>query len=85
MILGLFIAKVAGAGTRDPVAGGALLVAAGIGLLVYGTVRYNRVTREIERDEYLTGSRGRALSFVGLLLVLAILVALVLVVAGGQP
>lgn len=82
MVLGIFIAKV-GQATTPSSAAGALLVATGIAGIVYGILRYRRVTNEIEEDRYVTGSRGRGMALAGATLITAVIAALVLVLAGS--
>lgn len=83
MVLGLFIAKVGGA-SAPSVSAGALLVATGVAGLLYGTVRYRRVTDEIEENRFVTGSRGTAMAVTAAVLTAAILAALALLVAGSS-
>lgn len=83
MVLGIFIAKV-GQATTPSAAAGALLVATGIGGILYGVIRYRRVTDEIEHERYITGSRGKGMAVAGVALVTAVIAALALVVAGSS-
>lgn len=83
MALGLLIARFAGDGgspSGRPLAAGAVLVAVGAAGLVYGTTRYRRVNHEIERNAYVTGSRGTEMVWVAGLLIAGIVAALALLV-----
>ena len=83
MILGLAIAKFAGSGgTYALIAGGILVGVAAIGI-VYGTLRYRRITDEIEQERFDTGSRGRGPTASGAVLILAVIAAFVLLTRGG--
>lgn len=83
MILGLALAKLVGGG-GFALAAGALLVAVGALGLGVGTMRYRRVNTEIEQGVFLTGSRGRAPTVATAVLVIAVVAAFLLLLAGGS-
>ncbi len=83
MVLGLAIAKFAPSDGLSAVAAGGVLVAVGAAGLGYGTVRYRRVNREIEHDEYVTGSRGRGPVVASAVLIVAVFGALALLTLAG--
>ena len=85
MVVGLVIARF-GDGGRVTVAstgaGGILIVVGAVGV-GYGTLRYRHVNRELEGGHYFTGSRGRGPTVASGVLIVAIVAALLLLVAGG--
>jgi putative membrane protein len=81
MIFGLAIAEF-GDTSVFTVSAGAVLIAVGALGLIYGTARYRRVNDEIEHGQYITGSRGRGPALASAVLIIAVLVALTLLIAG---
>ncbi len=82
MVLGLAIVKFgedSGSGNEPAIAAGIVLVAVGALGIVEGAVRYRRINREIEQGHFTTGSRGREPVIAGIVLILALVVALILV------
>lgn len=84
MVVGLAIAKF-GHINAFTISAGAVLVFVGTLGLGYGTLRYWKVNREFERGRYTTGSRGHGAIIAATVLTVAVLVALVLLIIGGQP
>lgn len=84
MVLGLVIAKFTG-GSGPSLSAGAVLIAVGIAGLLYGTVRYRRISDEIERDRFVTGSAGRGPAIASAVLIAAVLAALGLLVSVARP
>ncbi|SDY80373.1 hypothetical protein SAMN05661080_04661 [Modestobacter sp. DSM 44400] len=84
MVVGLAIAQFMQDGAAAAVAAGALLVLVVGAGLVYGTIRYRRVNREIESGSYLTGTRGQGPTVASAVLIVAVLAALVLLTFGGS-
>ncbi len=82
MVVGLAIAKFASSSGASAVAAGGVLIVVGAVGLGYGTIRYRKVNREIESNDYITGSRGRAPVVASTVLVIAMLMALVLLTLG---
>lgn len=82
MALGLAVAGLAHKVTVASAIAGVILVATGAAGVGYGTVRYRRVTQELERGTYVVGARGRAAVTASAVLVVAVLVALVLILVG---
>ena len=78
MVIGLGLAQFSrGSRAAAIVAGGLLVVVGAIGV-AYGTVRYRRVTVEIENDRYVTGTSGRGPIVASIVLVASIVAALLI-------
>jgi putative membrane protein len=82
MALGVAVASFADDVSWESASAGAVLVVVGAAGIVYGTRRYRQVTRELEADSYLTGTKGRAAVTASAVLIAGLLVALVLVLLG---
>jgi putative membrane protein len=82
MALGFALASFADHVSWESASAGGVLVVTGAGGIVYGTHRYRRVTRELESDSYLTGTRGRAAVAASSVLVVALVTAMLLVLLG---
>lgn len=82
MAFGLAVASFGNSVRTTSMIAGGILVALGAGGVVYGTVRYRQVMRELLTGTYVTGTRGRAAVISSSALVLAIVAALVLMVVG---
>ncbi len=86
MVVGLVLANLtAGRTTRAAsLASGAILVTVGASGVICATVRYRQVNHELESGQYVTGSRGRGPTWASAVLLVAILAALALLLAGGR-
>lgn len=82
MALGLAVAGLAHRVSTPTAIAGALLVVTGACGVAYGTVRYRRVTRELDSGSYVAGGRGPAALIASTVLVVAVVVALVLILVG---
>ena len=85
MVVGLVVAKFGDGGkvTAASISSGGILVVVGAAGVVYGTIRYRQVNRELEGGHYLTGSRGRGPTVASAVLILAVVASLIVLVAGG--
>ena len=82
MALGVAVTSFADDVSWTSATAGVLLVAVGAAGIGYGTLRYRQVTRELETDSYVTGTRGRAAVFASTVLVVALAAAMLLVLLG---
>lgn len=80
MALGIAVASFADSVQVSSAVAGGLLVGVGAVGVGYGTVRYRRVTRELESGTYITGTKGRAAVVTSIVLVAAVVAALVLLI-----
>lgn len=84
MALGIAVAGFADQVSATSTAAGGLLVATGGAGVVLGTRRYRQVTRELDNDTYVTGTRGRVAIVASTVLVASLIAALVLLLVGRQ-
>lgn len=82
IVLGLAIAQFVKGQGAHAVLAGAILVGVGMVGVIYGTTRYRRVNKEIERATYVTGSRGRGPTMASAVLIAAVVAAFVLLTLG---
>lgn len=82
MALGLAVAGFADGRQFTSAVAGALLVAVGSAGVGYGTLRYRQVFRDLEANVYIAAGHGRAPVVASVVLVVAVVGALALVVAG---
>lgn len=82
MAFGLAVASFANNVELSSVIAGGLLVAVGSVGIWYGTMRYRQVSDQLQRGQFTYGSRGRSAVVISIVLVIAVVTALVLVVAG---
>lgn len=78
MALGLAVAAFGNQASASSLVAGGILVVVGAGGVALGTVRYRRVSREIEAGRFATGSSGATAVAASIVLVGAVLVALLL-------
>ena len=85
MIVGLAVARFGGGGkvTATTLTAGGVLVVVGTAGVVYGTVRYRAVSRELEQGEFVTGGKAGGATAAALALVLAVLAALTILLLDG--
>ncbi len=86
MIVGLAVARFGSGGRPSALAlsAGALLVATGAAGLGYGTLRYRDVNRELERGQFVTGSRSAGPQVAAVVLLVALVVSTALLVVEGM-
>ena len=86
MIVGLAVARFGTGGDPDAysLGAGALLVAVGGTGLLYGTARYRDTNRELEGGRFVTGAGTRGPILAAAVLLVTIVLALVLVLLGGD-
>ena len=82
MALGVAVASFADDVSWQSASAGVLLVVVGAAGIVYGTRRYRQVTRELEADCYVTGTRGRAAVTASTVLIAGLVLALLLILIG---
>jgi putative membrane protein len=82
MVLGLAVAKFVDNLTAASIAAGTILLVVGALGVAYGTVRYRQVTIEIDSDTYEPGTRGYAAVISSTVLVVAVVAAMVILIAG---
>lgn len=82
MALGVAVASFANQVSAASATAGGLLVATGAAGVFLGTRRYRQVTRELENDSYVTGTRGRTANIASAVLVASLVAALVLLLIG---
>ena len=82
MALGLAVAKFADVGAYS-LGAGVVLVAVGAFGILYATHRYYHVNRDIEHGRVMTGRRGLGPILATAVLLMAILLAFALLIAGG--
>lgn len=86
MVLGLAVARYGNAGEVSvaSVVSGAVLVLVGGSGIVYGTLRYRELARELERGEFETArSTTGPIIAAGVLLIVMLLAAVMLVIDGA--
>ncbi|MBA2465444.1 MAG: DUF202 domain-containing protein [Nocardioidaceae bacterium] len=85
MIVGLVVARFGAGGkvTATTLAAGGMLLAVVAAGVVYGTMRYRAVSRELEAGEYVTGGQSTGPTLAAVILVLALLATLGLLLADG--
>lgn len=84
MALGVGVASFAHNVRVSSAVSGGLLVLVGAAGVVFGTIRYRAVTRELEAGIYTTGTRGRAAVIASTVLVVAVVVSLVVLLVGQR-
>lgn len=82
MALGIAVATFANNVSAMSAAAGGILVATGAAGILLGTRRYRQVTRELESDTYVTGTRGRVAILASSVLIVSLTLALVLLLIG---
>jgi putative membrane protein len=82
MALGIAVSTFANHISALSAAAGGILVATGAGGVLLGTRRYRQVTRELESDSYVTGTRGRVAILASTVLIISLTLALVLLLIG---
>jgi putative membrane protein len=82
MALGLAVAGLSHRVSATTAVAGVLLVITGASGVGYGTVRYRRVTRELDSGNYVADGGGPAALIASSVLVAAVVVALVLILVG---
>lgn len=82
MALGLAVAGLAHRVSVTSAVAGSLLVATGLAGVCYGTVRYRRVTRDLDNGTYTPGGRGTASIVAATVLAVVVVAALVLILIG---
>ena len=82
MALGLAVAGLAHRVTAISAVAGCLLVATGVTGVFYATVRYRKVTRDLDNGVYTPGGRGSASIVAASVLAIAVVTALVLILVG---
>jgi putative membrane protein len=79
-VLGLAVARFLPDRNARATAAGVLIFALGAAGVVYGTVRYRTVNRELEQGYFLTGSRGLVPVLASGILLAVLITALLLVI-----
>ena len=82
MAFGIAVASFANDVSGTSAAAGGILVATGAAGILLGTRRYRQVTRELESDTYVTGTRGRVAIWTSVVLIVSLTAALVLLLVG---
>lgn len=82
MALGLAVTGLAHRVRATSAVAGVLLVAVGVAGVIYATVRYRKVTRDLDNGVYTPAGRGFAAVIAAGLLAAAVVAALVLILVG---
>lgn len=82
MALGLAVAGLVHEASATSAIAGVLLVLTGVVGVVYGTMRYRQVTRELDSGVFIAGRRGKAAVVASTVLAVAVVAALVLILVG---
>jgi putative membrane protein len=82
MALGIAVASFASDVSASSAAAGGVRVATGAAGVILGTRRYRQVTRELESDTFVTGTRGRVAVVASIVLIASLTLSLVLLLIG---
>ncbi len=84
MVLGLAVARFVNSTSVGSVVAGVLLVAVGASGVGYGTIRYRRVSADIEQGRFGVGASGAAAVIASTVLVGSVVAALAILLATRQ-
>src|SRR3954451_874278 len=82
MALGIAVASFASDVSAYSAAAGGVLIATGAAGIILGTRRYRQVTKELESDTFVTGTRGRVAVVASIVLIANLTIAMVLLLIG---